>query len=359
MTERRQGRTAERVQLILSSLLNEHLLVFMFCLAVIIGPGIAALFEHDLSQYPDCTTYLGLAHFDFDQNPVRRYRFIIPFAAAILNFLFGGIFARLAPAYFVGNFSLPFSFFIINSLLTACSGLLIYRYCKAFGVHKTAAIIGTLAMLTCRYTIATAALPLVDSLFCVVIALTLLGLKLNDKKMLLLAIFIGPFAKEAFIFIAPLIFFFSQMSKKRLLLFFLISGILVFTFRYLYDVYTLKPVASGIISDLRHLKNIKWNLRKLFSFYTLFKILMNLGLWVLVPLFTLVIKPHWAKELLGKLDRYLIYFIISVVLQMLLSGSMERMFYLAMPLICVIVALAADELGRLYNERINPPDSYI
>ncbi len=335
-----------------SSLSGEYLLVFMFCMAVIIGPVIITFFQFDLTYFPDCKTYLGLAHFDFNQNPVRRYRVIIPFSAAAINFLSGGVFARFAPSYFKGDYSLVFSFFLINTVLTAYFGLLIYRYCKAFGVNKTSAIIGALAMLTCRYTVYMAAFPLVDSLFCVIIALTLLGLKLKNTNMLLWVIFLGPFVKESFIFIAPLIFFFSHLDKKRLFFYFLVAGISVFLFRYLFDKYILVSVGSGLEADLSHLPNLIRNLPKLFSVPTLFKILMNLGLWVLVPFLALFIKPGWGRVLLKALDKYLIYFMISVLLQMLLSGSMERMFYLAMPVFCVVVALSVDELGKLYKSAL-------
>jgi len=329
-------------------LLNEHLLVFMFCLAVIFGSALATLFEYDLARFPDCKTYLGLAQFDINQSPVRVYRVIIPFAAAGLNFLFGGIFSKFAPAYFVGNYSLPFCFFLINIILTAFFGSLIYRYCKAFGVDKLSAIIGTLVMLTCRYTIYMAALPLVDSLFCVVVMLTLLGIKLKSTNMLLWAIFLGPFAKESFIFLALLIFFFSHLDKKRSFLYFLYSAILVFTFRYIYEVFVLRTNGNGLMADLRHLPNIIKYLPKLFSFYTLGKILMNTGFWVLAPLLVMFFKPGWGREVLAKLDKWLSWFIIAVVIQMLLSGSMERMFYLAMPVICVIVALSVAESRKLY-----------
>jgi hypothetical protein len=336
------------ISAIKNKLLGEHKLVFMFCMAVIIGPAIATLFTYDLTHYPDCNTYLGLAHFDFNQSAVRRYRILIPFAASSLNYLSCGVFSRFAPSYFAGDFCLPFSFFLVNTFLTAWFGQLIYRYCRAFGIDRLSSLTGTLVMLTCRYTVATAALPLVDSLFCAVVTLTLLGIKLKNTNMLLLAIFLGPFAKESFIFIAPLILFFSHISKKKLLLLFLLSGALVFTFRYLYDIYTLKPVISGLKGDLSHLYRLKYSLRKILSISVLIKIWMNVGLWLFVPLLALVTKRGWGRQLIGKLDHYLVYFMISVVFQMLLSGSFERMFYLAMPVICVIVAFAVCGLRTEY-----------
>jgi len=315
-------------------------------MAVILGPAIATLFAFDLTHYPDCRTYLGLADFNFNQSPVRRYRVIIPFTAAVINYIAGGIAGKFAPSYFVGNYSLPFSFFIINTMLTAYFGVLIYQYCKAFGIDKVSSLVGTLVMLTCRYTAPIAALPLVDSLFCVVIALSLLGIKRKNTSMLLWAIFLGPFAKEAFIFIAPLIFFFSHIPKKKLLLFFLLSGILVFTCRYLYDLHTLHPATGGLRADLYHLYRIKSSVRKLFTISTILKLLLTIGFWLLAPILAAFSQKSWLTGMLRQLDKYLIWFMVSVVLQMLLSGSMERMFYLAMPLICVIVGFSIEQLKK-------------
>lgn len=337
-------------------LLQEHLLVFMFCLAVIMGPALTVLFEYNLTYFPDCKTYLGLAQFNFDQNPVRAFRVIVPFAATALNFLFGGIFQKMAPAYFIGNYSFPFSFFIVNTLLIAYFGVLVYRYCKSFGADRLAAIMGTLAVLTCRYTAYLAALPLVDSLFCVVIMLTLSGIKERNKSMLLWAIFLGPFAKESFVFVAPLIFFFSHLSKRSSFIYLLCSAILVFSLRFLYELFMLKNSGSGIVADMQHLPNILRYLPKLFSAYTLRKIGMNIGLWVFLPLLVLIVRPQWSRQLMKKLDGWLLWYLLSVVVQMLLSGSMERMFYLAMPVLCVIVALSVVELRQLYLPAGKKPD---
>ena len=319
-------------------------------MAVIVGPAIATLFENNLLHFPDCTTYLGLAHFDLAQSPVRRYRVIVPFAAAMLNFLFGRVFTCFSPSYFTNDYSLAFSFFVVNVSLTAFFGMLVYRYCKAYGCSRTSALTGTLALLTCRYTIYMAALPLVDSLFCVVVALTLVGIKEKSTSLLLWAIFLGPFAKEAFVFIAPLIFFFSHIDKRKQVLYFVISGVVVFAYRFLYDRYAPLPSGSGLTADMSHVPNIIHNLPKLFSINTLFKILMNIGFWVLVPLLVFLMNNAKGIVILKALDKYQFWFVISVIVQMLLSGSMERMFYLSMPLVCVIVALSVDELAGMYRK---------
>lgn len=330
---------------------REHTLVFLFCMAAITGPAISVLFAYDLSQFNDCHTYLGLAQFDFDQSPVRRFRVLVPFTAALLDFLFGGVFGKLAPTYFTGDFGLPFSFFVVNLFLMSYFGLLIYRYCKAYGLNTFMAVGGVLVMLTSRYTFYLTGLPLVDSLFCVTVAWALLGIKEKNTPMLLWAIFLGPFAKEAFIFIAPLIFFFSHISKKKLALYFLLSGALVFSYRYVYELYAPPVFMSGLKADLYHIYLMPQFMSVLFSFYGVYKILSNLFLWILVPLLAWICIPGYTSRLWTGSDKVIKWFVVSVFVQMLLSVSVERMFYIAMPVLCLWIAMSASLLKKVYLQQ--------
>lgn len=338
------------MQRIRQFIFREHTLVFLFCMAAITGPAISVLFANDLSQFPDANTYLGLAEFNFDQSPVRRFRVLVPFTAALLNFLFGGLFARLAPTYFTGDFGLPFSFFVINLLLMSYFGQLIYRYCRAYGLNAAFALGGVMVMLTGRYTHYLAGLPLVDSLFCVTVAWSLLGIKQKNTSMLLWAIFLGPFAKEAFIFIAPLIFFFSHISKKKLALYFILSGILVFGYRYIYELYEPSAVMSGLKADFYHVYLIPKFLPVLVSFYGVYKILSNLFLWALIPMLALIFIPGYVFKLWNNSGPVIKWFLVAVLLQMMLSVSVERMFYTAMPVLCLGFAMSANLLKKEYSE---------
>lgn len=336
------------MQAIRRFLLREHNLVFLFCMAVMTGPAIAILFAFDLSQAKDCYSYLGLAHFDFEQNPVRRFRVIIPFAAAALNKVFGGVFSKLAPSYFKGDFGLPFSFFLINISLMSYYGVLIYRYCKAYGLSTIISLLGLLVMLTCRYTSYTAALPMVDSLFCVVVAMVLLGIKEKNTGMLITAIFLGPFAKEAFIFIAPLIFFYSHINKWKQVAYFLFSGILVFSYRYVYELYVPLQGVTGMQADLYHFTQIPKFANTLFGFMGVYKVVSNVFVWLAVPIAAYLLIPGYFKASVKRVEGLWLWFMASVVLQMLLSGSLERMFYISMPVLCLWVAASANEFKKQY-----------
>lgn len=323
---------------------SESCLVFVFCLAVIVGPAITVLFQFDLTHFPDAKSYLGLANLDFVQNPVRRYRLIVPMAAKILQLLLGRVFVHLKPAYFTGDFSLAFAFFVVNITLTAWFGLLTYKYLKTFGVSAIAAIVGLLSLLTCRYTIYSAALPLADALFCVVIAATLLSLRRADMRMQLALLFVGPFVKESFIFIAPLILLYGAAPKWKLLLGFAASGLVVFSYRFGFDYIAHNPVSSGMVADLHHIYNIKRTFFKVFSIHAIFLMAMVVGVWVVAPLAVVIADRRKMGVFWQKIDRPMLGLLVSVLVQALLSGSVERMFYLAMPVLAVIIALSAQEL---------------
>jgi hypothetical protein len=334
---------------------GEYVLVFLFCLAVIQGPAFSLIDTYDQATCVDCQTYMGIARFDFNQSPVRRYRPIVPLIAGGINYVFGNVFKKLQPGHFSGDFSLGFSFFIVNNILIGLWGVVIYRYCKVFGTSKWAAIAGILVMLTCRWTSYIAGAAMVDSLYCLVLGLSLLGIQERNTKLTLLAVFLGPFAKESFIFIAPVIFFFSHISKPRLLFYFLLSGIFVFIFRYCYDHFAGFPANSGLISDIDHVKYIKDSIRKLFSFHGVYDVFSNFGMWVLLPAFALMSTHSYWAALKQKAKWYMLFFGIAVLIHMLLSGYLERMFYLAMPIICLTIAIAADEIRKQYfvTEKIN------
>jgi hypothetical protein len=326
---------------------KEYNLVYLFCLAVMLGPAVCILFGNDLSQFTDSYDYMSIANLNFDRSPIRRYRVLIPLVAGALNFAFGNIFDKLAPRYYQGDFSLPFCFFLININLMALAGTLVYRYCKAYGAGIMAALLGLLVMLTCRYTPYYAGLPMVDSLYFFVIALALAGIKEKNSAYIVAAIFLGPFAKEAFLFFAPVIFFYSHIPKIRMALYFLASGILVFSFRYLYDRLTGFSPDSGLAADLSHVPNI-WNyFRVLFSFSGLYKIVSNLGVWLLIPLLAIWRVQGYGSLMKERLDRYMLPFMLLTLLQMLLSGtSMERMFYMSLPVVCVFIAISAELAGK-------------
>lgn len=323
----------------------ETIIVCFFCFAVILGPAYTLFdsYSYDVVANPDIRTYLGLAEFDLDQNPVRKYRVIVPFLAAGVNFVFSPVFNALAPATFPGpDFSLCISFLVVNSVLMSLFGMLVYQLCRAFGVSHLAAGVGVLGVLTCRWTAYLAGLPLVDSLYMVVVALTLLAIQTRNEKLAVIAIFLGPWAKEAFIFLAPLLFFFSGMNKWKQVLLFFLSACLVFAFRYGMDSMTGSTVNMGLQHSFSHWQYIPDALVRLFSFHGLYEIFSVVGIWGICFLF--LFKRQVRETVKKNTKMYLILFLGIVLVHILLSGELARMLYIATPVMAIWISVIVSSL---------------
>jgi len=323
----------------------KNLFLFLFCFALISGPAYTLFdsYNYDTVANPDIKTYLGLANFDFDQSPIRKYRIIIPLIASGINYAFGGLFNNIAPYSFPGpDFALCMSFLIVNCIFMSLFGVLVYRLCKAFGASQQAAIIGLLSVLTCRWTSYLAGIPLVDSLYLLIIAACLLGIKTKNSKLIIAAIFIGPWAKESFIFIAPLIFFFSPINKWKQLVLFASSALIVFSFRYYFDAITHAQSGLGLKNDFAHFDKIIISINRLCSFHGLYEILSIPGLWGL--LFVFIFKKNIRVLLKQKTTSYMILFLIIVLFHALLSTDLARMFYIATPIMAIWFSIIADAI---------------
>jgi hypothetical protein len=321
-------------------------LLFLVSFAIIFGPAFTLFLTYDFKaeDCPDIWDYLALSDGDFTGSPVRKYRVLIPFLAKGLHAVFGLGFTLMAPADFAGiDFSLGFSFLLVNSAIMALSGVLLFKLLQFLKLGDLLSLIGVLVALTSRWTAYLAGLPMVDSLYYLVLVATLYGLMTKNSKWLLFSILIGPWAKESFIFIAPLIFFFSDIPKGRQVIFFLGSGVLVFGARYGIDVLSGSSATEGISRDLAHFDQIAYSLGRLFSFHGTYEAFSALGVWNLVfaSLFFNRVRTVLAKEV--PLCCWL--FLGIVMIHVVLSGELARMFYLATPVLAIVAALSLRELN--------------
>lgn len=310
--------------------------LFLFSLAIIHGVSFHVMTLTDASELKDCVTYLGLAEFDFDQYVVRKYRIIIPFMASALHAILGDLFQILSPWSFTGDFPMGMSFLIVNNLFMALAGVVIFKYIHAHTRNTFSSLIGLLSVLTCRWTGFVAGLPLVDTFYLLVLALVLLGLKTNNKKLLIAAIFLGPWSKEAFIFIAPIIFFFAPVKKGHQIIYFIASGILVFSSRFLIDLYSGTSPMSAIHEDFSHFGNILISLQRLFSFHGVYELFSVTGFWILL-LIPALIKKSLVQHL-KSFQAFEWWFMASVMLQVLISADIARMLFLFTPVLAVLWA---------------------
>jgi hypothetical protein len=310
---------------------SQESFIFLFSLAVIHGVSFQVMDMLTVVDNPDSITYLGIAELDFNQSEIRKYRVIIPFLAGLINLVFGSLFDFVAPWTFEGDFSLGVSFLIVNNLIMALAGVFIFKYVYAHTRHFLASMLGLVSFLTCRWTGVLAGTPLVDSLFVLILVLVLLGLKTENRHMLVVSIFLGPSAKESFIFIAPIIFFYAPIKRKNLILYFVISGVLVFLGRFLIDYLSDTPPLLAFEKDVRHLSYFMIGFKRLFSFHGIYEVFSVTGFWVL-----LIIPAIWHKRMTNYLKEFSGYewwFVMSVIFQALISVEIARMLFLLTPVL--------------------------
>lgn len=331
---------------------NKHSWILLFCFAVIFGPAFTLFNEYgyDLSANPDITTYLKIAELDFNDSPVRRYRIIIPLLASGINFFLEPLIYLIKPWNFPGpDFSLGFSFLLINCLVISLAGLLLFRLLKAFSCSDFASITGVLLMLSCRWTAYFAGLPLVDSLYFLVVVAFLLAFATGNTKLFLACLFVGPWAKESFLLFFPLFLFFCPLSLKKLLLYSFLSWAIYFAFRYWVDTSLGSSIDQAVSTDLEHFFQIKESLKRLFSFHGIYEFTSIFGVWGLA--FVLFFKKGMLANTLTRIPRYYLLFFAIVLLHALLSTELARMFYLLTPLFSILLALLVDSLSEHFYKK--------
>ena len=333
---------------------RSNIFLFVLFFAVIFGAAFGFADVYDHMSNVDVQTYVGLSEFNFDQHPVRRYRIIIPFLASAVHFVLGPLLELLSPNDFPGDFSRIMSFVLVNSSLMAIYAILIFRICIHF-VGKNGywqAIIGVVSVLTCRWTMLLAGSALVDSLYLIVLGFLLLGILEKRLWMLILAIYIGPWAKEAFIFFVPLLLFAEKRNYLKLLLHLFISGVLVFTFRYFFDQWIGASFDESLARDISHFEVIPMSLRRLFSFHGLYEIFSIAGIWNVIIIAGLMIRDI-RKHIVAKLDSLWILLFVLILIQALLSHELARMFYLITPLIAVIISIIFQKMALTSSNSVD------
>lgn len=315
---------------------NKKILLGIAIYAAIFGLSFPLFSEYDYLSNPDIGTYIGLAEGNLDQSPVRRYRLLVPFLAKALDLSLGFLFDFLAPWEFPHpDFSLCFSFFLVNSLFLCLACLMLVRLIKKDFISPIAIIIALLVVLTSRWTPYIAGLPLVDSFYFLVVVMTLITILERQKRWTVLLIFFGPWAKESFFLFFPLIFFFGPLPRMHSLSIMLLALGTFIGGRYLLDIWMGFPIDESYLKDIGHLHRVRESLNRLFSFHGVYEIFSIAGFWIVFPI---LVGKKILIESFCKMPKVSLWFLILVLLHALLSTELGRMLFLAIPIYFIFMA---------------------
>ncbi len=305
--------------------------------------GMSVLFDYDLSKAVDQKSYWGMAQLDFNTSQHRKYRFVIPMLAGGINWIIRNIAQLFNPGALSGDFSLKFSFYLVNGTIAALWCSLIYRYCRAYHISRLAALFGLLAVVTNRWTAQYVGTPHTDLLFCLAIICMLYGIKTRNDLFLILAALLGPVSKESFIFVAPVMFF-SHWPKWKTFVWLLAGGVIAFASRYIIDSVTQQPMSQSLAADLDVLRYMPSQIARLKIMGYWIELFASLGLWWLLPLAEKVLLKNMPFTRAFLKEPYMIAFLISSAFWIVLNGEYARMIYALMPVYAVVVAFAAGRL---------------
>jgi len=323
---------------------NNQLLILLFFLAMLIGPAYNTYVHYDFSHTSiDSKAYLNVAEGNFKEATItHRYRVMVPFTAKIVSIPISAVYKSLWPHRAESTWPLQLAFYLVNSLILAIAMLLLYQWLNdlKLGPKKWISLVACAALISGRWYNYMAGLPLTDSLYVLVIITTVIAIHKQSWAWTLLCIFIGPWAKESYLFVAPLLFFYGPTKWKQIP-FWLVSGIAVFGVRYVIDQHIGIEATQSISEYSGHFNDIVYTFKKLASIRGLGELFTVLGIFTFVVLGVL-----FKKDLRKSIPTYVIWLLPIFLFHAFLSGEAARMLAFATPLWALCLFLGFGALNK-------------
>lgn len=194
---------------------RELVLVYVLALGVLAGPAYTMYVHYDFSHSLDTRSYLRMARGEFaDVNVTRRYRVLVPAAAAAIAWPLEQVYARIWPQRATTDWPLRLAFYLLNTLLMAGTGLVLYETCRLYGASAAAAALAVVAVLCSRWAVYTSGLPLVDSLYMLLFALAFYAARSGSGAALVWVLLLGWLVKESFVFLVPWLLVFGRRALR-------------------------------------------------------------------------------------------------------------------------------------------------
>ena len=312
----------------------------------------------DFSHSPDTRSYLRMAAGRFDSVRVtHRYRVLVPAAATVVAAPIARVYGRLWPQRPAGLWPLRFAFYLINCILLAAAGACWFNAARRTGATPEAAALAMLAVLTSRWAEYAAGLPLTDSLYLLIFGLGYYAIRRgpDGRWALIIALLLGPLAKESFVFLLPWLFWFGRKTlawPKQLLALATGAGALLIVHRII-DTRLGTPATQTVSNAFEHFENIAYSVHRAASAKGLGELLSIFGFFTLIIPFALWLDKtptnRTSTPLYATFGWAEIGLLAVVVVHMLLSGDLGRMGYLAAPVFCSALALVFTHWRRLLH----------
>jgi hypothetical protein len=326
---------------------KSYLLVWLLCLSLLAGSSYNTYLAYERFYNPDTETYMNIARLNFKgQSLIRRYRILIPAAAAIASKPISLFYNKLFQDKREGaDWPLITGFFIVNCLVMATAGLFIYLICVHYNLSQLAILIGLMAFTVGgRWQSFDTGHPNTDSLCILVTAMLVYALLKQQSLLLIVAIFIGPFSKESFIFFVPVIIWFAKdnLRWKAIGALVIAYGIHIF-FRHWVDAQDVTNMQASVVTDMEHFDNILISLQKFISVKGWGEMFTMYGLFTFIYIVAFCYKSI-RGFIVKHLNLFNVSFIIIMLVHAILSSEISRMFYIGSALFVPWMAKLFDLL---------------
>ena len=331
-----------------------------WCLALAALANLAyPMYQHyDFSHSLDTRSYLRLASGRFDSvNVTRRYRVLVPAAAAVVAAPVAKLYGRIWPQRPAGHWPLRFAFYLVNCAILALAGAYWFNASRLAGSSPEAAALAMLAVLSSRWAEYSAGLPLTDSLYLLVFGLGYYAYRRGPGAgaAVALALLLGPLAKESFFFLLPWLLWFCRpaLAWPRQLAALAIGLGALGAVHYFIDEQAHAAATDSVSNAVGHLENLGYSLRRAASSKGIGELLSVFGFFTFIPLLTLWLFKNQAAPTATRWAWYHSFnwadgwLLLIVGIHMALSGYLGRMGYLAAPVFTTALALAFTHWRQL------------
>ena len=326
--------------------LRRWLLPWLLAVAALANLAYPMYVHYDFSHSLDTRSYLRMASGRFDSvNITRRYRVLVPGAAAAIAAPIGKIYTKVWPLRPAGQWPLRFAFYLVNCLLVGAAGACWFNAARQAGAAPTAAALAMLAVLSSRWAEYAAGLPLTDSLYLLVFGLGYYAVRRGPGGgwAVALVLVLGPLAKESFLLLVPWLLWFGRpaLSWPRQLVALATGLAILFAVHQLIDNQLGTPPSQSITNALSHFDNLGYSLHRAASAKGIGELLSVFGLFTFIPLLAFLFQRRQpvGPSIFSQLGSTEVTLLAVVGAHMLLSGDLGRMGYLAAPAFCALLSL--------------------
>ena len=308
------------------------IIIFLLYLYLSLSTSFHVFKDFNIENTKDPKSYIQMANGNYKVNPTHRYRFIIPKTVSFVRPFLGNVYNSnsVMDETKAKEKNDRFIFFIVNSIISASTAYLTFKYITYLGLGYLGGLIGGVFFLISPVIIVSTGTPLIDSLQYLCLVLYSIFILNNQFNKLSLLFPLMVLSKETLI---PLIFvpLIKKESRKKSILISIILSILVLVIArsILYESdyeSNLNLYQNFLNHGLYSLERFK----KLFELRGIYKALYSYGFILFLSLLGYLINRSRSDINIPKSINILIPYSLFLSL---LSNDTGRILYIAFPII--------------------------